>query len=79
MATVNGTIFDLQNPTLVRKVINDIIVSCYSFGDRGTRKHVARYDIFISCFRGFISVDFMNEFDFYQLYMNDNLVGKFYP
>ncbi|XP_034338333.2 galactose mutarotase isoform X2 [Magallana gigas] len=44
LATVNGTIFDLQNPTLVRKVINDIIVSCYSFGDRGTRKHVARLE-----------------------------------
>lgn len=44
IATVNGTIFDLRNPTLVRKVINDIIVSCYSFGDRGTRKHVARLE-----------------------------------
>lgn len=44
LATVNGTIFDFQNPTLVRKVINDFIVSCYSFGDRGTRKHVARLE-----------------------------------
>lgn len=44
IATVNGTIFDLQKPTRVRKVIDDIIVSCYSFGNRGTIKHVARLE-----------------------------------
>lgn len=42
IATVNGTLFDLRKPTSVRKVITDIIVSCYVFGDRGKMKHVAK-------------------------------------
>lgn len=42
IAVVNGTLFYLRKPTLVRKVIRDIIVSCYVFGDRGKMKHVAK-------------------------------------
>ncbi|XP_056008946.1 galactose mutarotase-like isoform X2 [Ostrea edulis] len=44
IAVVNGTLFDLRKPTLVRKVIRDIIVSCYVFGDRGKMKHVAKLE-----------------------------------
>nr|XP_022340663.1 aldose 1-epimerase-like isoform X2 [Crassostrea virginica] len=44
IASVNGTKYDLQKPTLVRKVIEDIPVSCYVFGKRGTKKRVARLE-----------------------------------
>lgn len=42
IATVNGTHFDLREPTLVRDFIKDLIVSFCVFGDRGKMKHVAK-------------------------------------
>jgi hypothetical protein len=42
ISPVDGTLFDLRKPTPVKKVIKDIIVSCYVFGDRGKMKHVAK-------------------------------------
>ncbi|XP_048751795.1 galactose mutarotase-like [Ostrea edulis] len=44
IATVNGTHFDLREPTLVRDFIKDLIVSFCVFGDRGKMKHVAKLE-----------------------------------
>ncbi|XP_061197788.1 galactose mutarotase-like [Saccostrea echinata] len=76
IATVNGTVFDLTTPTLVRSVIKDIIVSCYVFGNRGEMKHVAKLENpsngrFVDVYTTEPGVDV-----YFSSHMKPNLYGK---